>query len=79
MLINICLFNTLFFLYRTPTEELSKKHVMLKRSASLPQIHGGENLMEELGISKDIRIDRLSEQEVKLLKKQNARNAQVCL
>lgn len=35
--------------------------------------------MEELGISKDIRIDRLSEQEVKLLKKQNARNAQVYL
>jgi len=50
---------------------------MLKRSNSLPQLQMGENLMEELGINKDIRVDHLNLQEVMLLQTQNARNAQV--
>ncbi|XP_052280455.1 coiled-coil domain-containing protein 87-like isoform X2 [Dreissena polymorpha] len=57
-------------------ETISIQKVVLKRSSSLPEIFAGENLMEELGIDPDIRVDKLDQQEVELLKKDNARSNQ---
>ncbi|WAQ98366.1 CCD87-like protein [Mya arenaria] len=58
-------------------ETVSKQRVLMKRSNSLPEFVGGETLMEELGISEDVRVDELERHEVRLLQEMNKRENQV--
>ncbi|KAL4227253.1 Coiled-coil domain-containing protein 87 [Mactra antiquata] len=57
-------------------ETRSLEKVIMKRCKSLPELQIGDNLMEELGIDDNVRIDKLEEQEIKLLQQENERNAQ---
>lgn len=57
-------------------ETKSKQKVILKRCNSLPEIQVGDNLMEELGIEDNVRVDKLEQQEIQLLQKETLRNEQ---
>lgn len=58
-------------------EDASKEKVILKRSDSLPQLKVGENLLEELGISPSVKVDKLADIELQMLKRQAKKNIQV--
>ncbi|XP_076102299.1 coiled-coil domain-containing protein 87-like isoform X4 [Mytilus galloprovincialis] len=58
-------------------EDESKQKVILKRSLSLPHLKVGENLLEELGISPSVKVDKLSEIELQMLRRQAQKKQQV--
>ncbi|KAJ8304537.1 hypothetical protein KUTeg_018120 [Tegillarca granosa] len=53
-------------------EEISRQKVLLKRSCSMPQLQIGENLLEEIGVSVNVKKDLLHEVELNYLKRQRA-------